>query len=310
MMDMQQFGRKISELRNKQKMTQMELADKMNVTFQAVSNWERGNTMPDASRLVELADILQVTMDELCGRNKGILNSAATGCLDEYMRENSIEAEELCDAAPLLKGEQVEQIAQEIKKIDFDEISKLLPHLSDNMLTKLVRRALEYEDHYENIICALPFLPEEIICEIAYKMIEKNQGLGIIAPFIPENRREVIARKAFEKGGKDAIWDMLPFIPDQAMKEIVLMLYDSKGMDGVEDMLTLIPRETLEEIALKEMQEKGLEKICHIAPFLDNQFLAKLAKKSVSLYGMDSIECIKFFLGQSVLDDLVGEQFL
>lgn len=44
---MQKVGRKIVELRKKNNMTQTELADKMNISFQAVSNWERGNSMPD-----------------------------------------------------------------------------------------------------------------------------------------------------------------------------------------------------------------------------------------------------------------------
>lgn len=39
---MKKVGRKISELRKAKNMTQLELADKMNVSFQAVSNWERG----------------------------------------------------------------------------------------------------------------------------------------------------------------------------------------------------------------------------------------------------------------------------
>lgn len=44
--NMDQIGRKISNLRREQNMTQMELADKLGISFQAVSNWERGNTMP------------------------------------------------------------------------------------------------------------------------------------------------------------------------------------------------------------------------------------------------------------------------
>lgn len=42
MFNMKNIGFKISELRKKNNMTQMELADKMNISFQAVSNWERG----------------------------------------------------------------------------------------------------------------------------------------------------------------------------------------------------------------------------------------------------------------------------
>lgn len=42
MFDMANVGSRISRLRKEANMTQMELADKMNISFQAVSNWERG----------------------------------------------------------------------------------------------------------------------------------------------------------------------------------------------------------------------------------------------------------------------------
>lgn len=42
MFDTENIGMRISELRKAKNMTQMELADRMNISFQAVSNWERG----------------------------------------------------------------------------------------------------------------------------------------------------------------------------------------------------------------------------------------------------------------------------
>ena len=46
-MNMQAIGKKISALRKERDMTQVDLADKLGVTYQAVSSWERGNSMPD-----------------------------------------------------------------------------------------------------------------------------------------------------------------------------------------------------------------------------------------------------------------------
>ena len=47
MLNMETVGFKISELRKSRNMTQMELADKMNISFQAVSNWERCRIFPN-----------------------------------------------------------------------------------------------------------------------------------------------------------------------------------------------------------------------------------------------------------------------
>ncbi len=45
MFDMKKIGGNISRMRKAANLTQMELADRMGVSFQAVSNWERGQTM-------------------------------------------------------------------------------------------------------------------------------------------------------------------------------------------------------------------------------------------------------------------------
>ncbi len=68
MFDMKKIGGNISRMRKAANLTQMELADRMGVSFQAVSNWERGQTMPDISRLPELSEALGVTVDEILDR--------------------------------------------------------------------------------------------------------------------------------------------------------------------------------------------------------------------------------------------------
>ena len=63
MFDMLETGGRISQIRKKCGMTQAELAEKVGVSCQAVSSWERGITMPDISNLKRIADVLGVTVD-------------------------------------------------------------------------------------------------------------------------------------------------------------------------------------------------------------------------------------------------------
>lgn len=56
-------------------MTQMELADRLNISFQAVSNWERGNSMPDISKLPELAELFGISIDELLGKKSELISN-------------------------------------------------------------------------------------------------------------------------------------------------------------------------------------------------------------------------------------------
>ena len=55
----------IKDLRKKKNMTQDELAEKLNVTRQAVSNWENGKTQPDIETLTQLAEVFDVSVERI-----------------------------------------------------------------------------------------------------------------------------------------------------------------------------------------------------------------------------------------------------
>ena len=67
---MKSIGEMISSLRKEKGMTQNELAEKMNVTDKAVSKWERDLSCPDINTISKLANILDVSVDELLQAKK------------------------------------------------------------------------------------------------------------------------------------------------------------------------------------------------------------------------------------------------
>ena len=64
-MDSLKIGQYIQNLRKAAGLTQKELAEKLNLSFQAVSKWENGDSLPDTGVLLELCDILNTTADKL-----------------------------------------------------------------------------------------------------------------------------------------------------------------------------------------------------------------------------------------------------
>ena len=64
-MDNLKIGRYIQHLRKTAGMTQKELAETLNISFQAVSKWENGDTLPDTGILLDLCDALNTTADKL-----------------------------------------------------------------------------------------------------------------------------------------------------------------------------------------------------------------------------------------------------
>lgn len=64
-MDSLKIGQYIQNLRKAAGLTQKELAEKLNLSFQAVSKWENGDSLPDTGVLLDLCDILNTTADKL-----------------------------------------------------------------------------------------------------------------------------------------------------------------------------------------------------------------------------------------------------
>ena len=64
-MDQFKIGKFIAECRKKKSLTQLQLAEKLNVTDRAVSKWETGKAMPDSSIMLDLCGILGISVNDL-----------------------------------------------------------------------------------------------------------------------------------------------------------------------------------------------------------------------------------------------------
>lgn len=67
-LDKRKIGIIISQKRKANNLTQAELAEKLGLSFQAVSNWECGNSLPDLSNVLELSNLFNISIDELLGK--------------------------------------------------------------------------------------------------------------------------------------------------------------------------------------------------------------------------------------------------
>ena len=67
MEEMRHFGQRLTLLRQEAGLSQQALADRLSVTRQAVSNWEREQTMPDLAMLRAIAQVLETDLNTLCG---------------------------------------------------------------------------------------------------------------------------------------------------------------------------------------------------------------------------------------------------
>lgn len=77
------FANRLKHLRQSRGFTQVQLAERLGVKKQSVSNWENDNIMPSVDMLEKIADFFRVSTDYLLGRDKkptdGILTMDITG---------------------------------------------------------------------------------------------------------------------------------------------------------------------------------------------------------------------------------------
>ncbi len=64
-MDQIKIGKFIAKCRKKNNLTQMQLAEKLNITDRAISKWENGKAMPDSGVMLELCNELKISVNEL-----------------------------------------------------------------------------------------------------------------------------------------------------------------------------------------------------------------------------------------------------
>ena len=95
-MNPDKIGNFIYKLRTEKGLSQYQLADKIPITRQAVSKWERGRTIPDSSTLIRLSEIFDVTINELLQGERisedsiENLQKTTLGIIDDNNRKTNI----------------------------------------------------------------------------------------------------------------------------------------------------------------------------------------------------------------------------
>ena len=244
MLDMKRVGKNIKAARAKKNMTQLELADIIGVSYQAVSNWERGNTMPDITKIPDIAKALEIKIEDILG------DEESSRAVSKVVEENNepLTTEEITDIAPILPPQIIKDninntetkeklnvkalvglapfldedyFDELVKEIDVSQIKELVPlapFLSDEALTDIVRK-LGTTDA-KDVVAFAPFLSDEAFIEIAPKMIFTDmKDLLALAPFMPEEALDEIAQIMPITDAKDLV-ALAPFIHEETIDAI------------------------------------------------------------------------------------------
>lgn len=175
MFSMEEIGRKILSLRKSRNMTQVNLADKLGITYQAVSSWERGNSMPDIEKLPEIAKLFGISIDELIGESKVVTMMLNTSKQEPENFEELTE-EDITEVLPILKPDQITEVVNGVNKSALKDIHRFLPFMEPEDVKEFAWKNF----NAGNSICGyLPFLNEEDILEFATEAFNAGNDIHL-----------------------------------------------------------------------------------------------------------------------------------
>ena len=308
MFDTVKVGRIISQKRKEHNMTQMQLADALGISFQAVSNWERGNSMPDISKLPELAELFGCSIEELLG------GSASAGNVEKLAKGEGqgLSLGEIAEVAPVLTPDVLDEAvesarrgtpsaacgdsslqegAEESEEEGFDE--DLDEEIEDDF-------ADDFDDEEE----------EETEEPRRFHAFWKRTGRGArvhirdgkkVYILGTEKSGERKKDKAKSKRLKELVM-LAPFLSSARLRELVEEL-QGEGYT-VSELVPLAPFLSEEDLdALAEIAEADGGELAALAPFLSQGTLKRLAERG----GVKSGQLVALapFLSQEVLEELV-----
>ncbi len=162
------FGERLSRLRRNADMTQSDLAERANVTRQAISKYETGDSFPDISVLVLLAEALGVTAGDLIAAGEPtagearILHGLAVG------QTPTGSVEDVASLAPLLRPSTVEALAERLAAsgVNISRMVELSNFLSEGGARRLFS-VTELSDLTPELLgYLLPFMDYDSRCAV------------------------------------------------------------------------------------------------------------------------------------------------
>lgn len=285
MFDTQKTGEIIAQHRRQKNMTQMELAEEMSVSFQAVSSWERGNTMPDISRLPQLCSILGISIDQLLGDNPYL---PTVHQLLEPQQNSAIPAQHLIDLEPAIKPRDLSEMIHKNRESmffeSFDQLLQLIPFLTQEDAEALVRAHRPLITSLDDFAMIAPMLSTELVLEIVDQLPMENVSSTtclLLAPFIgPERMQRLLEQSPAVLESGETVAQLAPFVARDYLHHILSQRQFSFSQ---EELFLLAPfveqpllQQMLEQSSAQPLSAKAL---AQFAPFLSPDFLHTMLKK-------------------------------
>lgn len=193
MFDMKKIGERIREKRKACGITQLELAEKVGISCQAVSNWERGIAMPDIANLEATANLLGVTIDYIISDNNSVNDVTIPN--PNTIRGNNCESFSFYNVKSVYESGNISIFCELLESLDTATLSRIFEVAYKDGNIAIVAIMIEYVSQNDIYNCALYAYKTNNLAIFAetIECLEENNISIFMKMAIKDNRHDIIA---------------------------------------------------------------------------------------------------------------------
>lgn len=229
-------------------LTQLNVAERLGLTPQAVSKWERGESMPDITMLPEIAKIYGIRVEDILAAgitgkdedlnditrllNTFIDDRIFSRVLKEFGKAKGIQDLNVpMDIFMALNGQQKDLVLELLLDMDgfCTIIDDILQYLNMSQRARLITRVAENGD-YDTLEQLIPYMSRSVRTDIIAIVLERGRMdfLEEMLLYLNREQKNFIIRYFLENElSLDALEDLLPFF-DKAQRDLIMKLEDSQ----------------------------------------------------------------------------------
>ncbi len=328
MINAQRTGAYISQLRKAKDWTQLELAEKLHVTHQAVSQWEKGASFPDVALLPQLARLLGVSVDALLNGEPATSARRITrgAMVEEFAHGNPGEVARMVqsdpdgldlmlETAPLVRPSQVEAVVANLGGYDFtlEQAVGLAPFVSQDVLQSLLARVNAADIDLTVLKKLAPFIGSDHLDRLAGQVASgpiAPEEVSDLAPFLGDAMLKDMVFRSLEAGHPlelEHVESLAPFIDRESLETLIERLPD--GPLPLENVVALAPfvGEALLDQLLDRLEDPAEigSHLHELAPFISRARLTRAVAERQGRLSAQEVLQLAPFLDQTTLDQLI-----
>ena len=313
--NMAPIGENIAAFRKASGMTQAELAEKLGISFQAVSNWERGQSCPDVPKLIELSGLFGVSVDAILGledipvkedNGKEGVDVDVKVDVDVSVDENTQpDAEAYLPFLDYMDEDAVDGAAMTVleKTGDAGSVAPFLDYMSSEGVGELALWLVNKTRRAESVEFFLDYMDEDDVGEVAKLLLKLTGDPKSVEPLLDymdsddigeltlrflKNKSRSQAEETDEEPGEtfeglsmDEIEKLLPYASTETVNGLFRQRYAEQGnFDGLVKLAPFADTAVTDELIVADYEaHKAFERFIALLPFAEEKTLEKLAKR-------------------------------